>query len=92
MQKKRKKYSGRDVVCPYFKREEEKLIVCMSWESGQWVQLRFQDAHRKLRHKRRFCNGFNYAGCPYAQAAEMAEMAEMAEETAAAADEGAPSG
>lgn len=72
---KRKRYLGRDVVCPWFRREEERAMVCNGCWPNQWVRVMFQNPKDKKNFMAVYCNTFAYGGCPYAQAAEMAEEA-----------------
>ena len=67
----RQKYSGRDVVCPYYVYERDIEINCIGCQGCSTVRLIFSDKKQKLEHMKTFCNGFDYMGCPYAQAVEM---------------------
>ncbi len=73
MTKKRRRYAGRDVVCPYFRREEERALVCNGCRDGQWVRIMFRDVTLKKKHMATYCHRYEYPGCPYAQAAEIGE-------------------
>lgn len=65
-----KKLSGRDMVCPYFRREETQSISCESWVKGCTVKLCFRDREGKDRYAALRCKCMEgYGKCLVARAA-----------------------
>lgn len=67
-----KKLTGRDVVCPYFRKEVSVAISCEGWFGPDTrVKLCFPDGERKERYMQRRCRCMGgYKRCLVARALE----------------------
>lgn len=66
-----RKLSGRDVVCPYLRREHTLSISCEGWWKGGTVKLCFEDGKAKNRYMERRCRCMQgYGRCLVARALE----------------------
>ncbi|MBR4457595.1 MAG: hypothetical protein IKS31_01415 [Clostridia bacterium] len=62
--RKAPRYSGVQMVCPYFSREEAISISCQAKCSGMRCRLTFADKNKKQEWAKRFCETFQYWQCP----------------------------
>ena len=66
-----KKGSGRDVVCPYYRKDVSVAISCESWLTGGVVKLCFPDGDTKKSYLRKRCECLEgYSKCLIARALE----------------------
>lgn len=64
-------YTGRDVVCPYWREEDATSICCEGWMEKTTVRIRFADKRSKAVFAARRCADMDgYKRCPMAKAAE----------------------
>lgn len=52
---KEKKLSGRDVVCPYFLREESRCLSCEGWVNRTSIKWTFASREEKTRYMKKRC-------------------------------------
>lgn len=65
MRKKRRHYSGVQMVCPYFSREEDRAINCWTGdEENMRLRMVFPCIRNKKEWARRYCENFDYWRCP----------------------------
>ncbi len=65
MSRKRKHYSGVQMICPYFSREEDRAISCWSRdERGMRLRLGFPSITAKKEWAQKHCETFKYWHCP----------------------------
>ena len=62
--RKAARYSGVQMVCPYFAREEAVAISCQAREQGMRVRLTFASKEDKQRWAKGRCESFEYWKCP----------------------------
>ena len=63
--RKGKHYSGVQMICPYFCREEDSAICCQSGEcGGMRLRMAFRSIEAKKRWAGRHCESHEYWHCP----------------------------
>ena len=53
--------------CPYYCRFETRTIQCTSCVKRTRLVLAFRSDAEALRHKRKFCDTYDWRDCPYAK-------------------------
>ena len=58
-------YMDKNVVCPFYIREETLKIRCEGYRNGTKIHLCFDCKNRKTEHKKKYCKDMdNYKDCP----------------------------
>jgi hypothetical protein len=53
--------------CPYYCRYETRTIQCVSCVKRTRLLLSFRNTAEALRHKRKYCDTYDWGVCPYAK-------------------------
>lgn len=60
-----RKYQSKEVVCPFYHKEEATKILCEGFCKSCSLQMSFTKKEQLLAHKARYCNTFKgYPQCP----------------------------
>ena len=75
MSRRRKHYSGVQMICPYFCREEDHAITCQSKEGGGMrLRLAFASIEAKKRWACGKCESYDYWRCPLCEMIDEEEL------------------
>lgn len=55
------------IICPYFQRESEQKISCEGVVKDSTTLLKFCSEEEKRRHRRMYCQSYEYEKCPLAK-------------------------
>lgn len=59
------KYISKEVVCPFYKHEESRMLRCEGFCPSCTLQITFEKRDRLQLHKNVYCNRFKgYPHCP----------------------------